>query len=77
MLEPVKNNPRENWTDVEDEIYLEDYPGQGLEMTPRGNWRDVVDNVCLADCSQGLQTTDGQQYFASWLASKVKSGFDL
>ena len=26
---------------------------------------------------QGLQTTNGEQYFASWLASKVKSGFQL
>ena len=36
----------------------------------KGNWLDV--EVFLEDCpGQGLQTTDGQQYFASWLASKV------
>ena len=46
----------------------------------RGNWLDVEDEICLEDSpGQGLQTTDGQQYFASWLASKVKlkSGFYL
>ena len=74
-MEPVKDNPRGNWLDVEDKIFVEDCPGQGLETTPRGNRRDVVDEVCLADYSQVLQTTDGQQYFASWLASKVKSDF--
>ena len=74
-MEAVKDNPRENWLDVEDEICPEDCPGQGLQTTPRGNWLDVEDEVCLADCSQGLHTIDGQQYFASWLASKVKSDF--
>ena len=40
----------------------------------KGNLLDVEDEVCLVDCpGQGLQTTDGQQYFASWLASKVNS----
>ena len=38
----------------------------------RGNWLDVEDEFCLEDSpGQGLQTTDGQQYLASWLASKV------
>ena len=38
----------------------------------RGNLLDVEDEFCLEDCpGQGLETTDGQQYLASWLASKV------
>ena len=72
-MEAVKENPRENLLDVEDEICLDNCPGQGLQTTQMGNLLDVEDEVCLADCSQGHQTTDGQQYFASWLASKVKS----
>ena len=71
-MEAVKDYPRENLLEVEDEVCLDSCPGQGLQATPTGNLLDVEDEVCQADCSQGLQTTDGQQYFASWLASKVK-----
>ena len=40
--------------------------------TEQGNLLDVEDEFCLEDCpGQGLETTDGQQYLASWLASKV------
>ena len=48
-MEAVEDPPPEmgNWLDVEDEVFLEDCPGQGLQMT------------------------DGQQYLASWVASKV------
>ena len=41
-----------------------------------GNLLDVVDEIILEECP-GLPTTDGQQYFASWLASKVIILFDI
>ena len=36
----------------------------------KGNLLDVEDEIILESCP-GLPTTDGQQAFASWLASKV------
>ena len=44
--------------------------------TEKGNLLDVEDEIILEDCP-GLPTTDGQQYFASWLASKVIILFDI
>ena len=42
----------------------------------KGNLLDVEDEIILESCS-GLPTTDGQQAFASWLASKVNLFMDL
>ena len=44
--------------------------------TEEGNLLDVEDEIILEECP-GLPTTDGQQYFASWLASKVIILFDI
>ena len=44
--------------------------------TEKGNLLDVEDEIILEECP-GLPTTDGQQYFASWLASKVIILFDI
>ena len=51
-MEAVKDNPRENWLDVEDEIYLEDYPGQGLEMTGGMSWMMSVLQTAARDFRQ-------------------------
>ena len=36
----------------------------------KGNLLDVEDEIIFENCPE-LPTTDGQQFFASWLASKV------